>query len=224
MNAGPRFLAIEDILALHAIAIEDQGGNPSIRDRGGLESAMAMPRQQFAGAYLHPDIQAMAAAYAFHVCMNHPFVDGNKRAATAAMIAFLADNGWAFDATPDEAEPMIRRLAEGNLNKESFTSWARTQMREKPKMELREFFSRIDSRSFIERFTSLVVAETGGTTAEWNKRYEEALPAMPFLGELAKQQNEARQSGDASGYNRVTMLLIGMITLYAIAEDQGYEW
>jgi len=59
----------------------------------------------------------MAAAYAFHICKNHPFVDGNKRAATAAMIAFLSDNGWSFDATADEAEPAILQLAVGSMDK-----------------------------------------------------------------------------------------------------------
>ena len=56
-----------------------------LRDRGLLESAVATPAQQFGGQYLHEDIPAMAAAYAFHICMNHPFADGNKRAATAAI-------------------------------------------------------------------------------------------------------------------------------------------
>jgi death-on-curing protein len=49
-----------------------------MRDRSLLESAIGMPAQQFAGQYLHEDIPAMAAAYAFHICMNHPFIDGNK--------------------------------------------------------------------------------------------------------------------------------------------------
>lgn len=62
MNPAPRFLSIQDVLALHAIAIEDQGGDASIRDLGLLESAVAAPAQQFAGQYLHEDISAMAAA------------------------------------------------------------------------------------------------------------------------------------------------------------------
>jgi len=69
------------------------------------------------GKFLHADIPMMAAAYAFHICKNHPFVDGNKRAATAAMIAFLSDNGWSFDATADEAEPAILQLAVGSMDK-----------------------------------------------------------------------------------------------------------
>ena len=80
----------------------------------------------------------MAAAYAFHICMNHPFIDGNKRAAVAAMIAFLSDNGWSFDATTDEAEPAILQLAAGSLDKPAFTDWARKHMHEKTKMHGKE--------------------------------------------------------------------------------------
>ena len=67
MNAAPQFLSVDDVLRLHAIAIEDQGGDPSIRDRVLLESAVATPAQKFGGHYLHPDIPTMAAAYAFPV-------------------------------------------------------------------------------------------------------------------------------------------------------------
>ncbi len=73
----------------------------------------------------------MAAAYAYHICMNHPFVDGNKRAAAAAMMAFLSDNGWTFDATDDEAEAVFLELAAGSLNKAAFTDWLRRQVHEK---------------------------------------------------------------------------------------------
>lgn len=130
MKIAPRFLSIEDVLILHLIAIEDQGGNPSLRDRGLLESAIAMPRQQVSGQFLHDDIPAMAAAYAFHICRNHPFIDGNKRAALAAMVAFLADNGWSFDASTDDAQKLILRLAASDLDKQEFTAEAREFMRE----------------------------------------------------------------------------------------------
>jgi death on curing protein len=132
MTPLPRFLSMEDILRLHAIAIEDQGGDATLRDRSLLESAMAMPLQQFGGDFLHPDVPSMAAAYAFHICKNHPFMDGNKRAATAAMIAFLSDNGWAFASKHDEAESMILRLAAGQLDKAAFTDWLRTQIQAGP--------------------------------------------------------------------------------------------
>ncbi|MEK6674043.1 MAG: type II toxin-antitoxin system death-on-curing family toxin [Planctomycetota bacterium] len=224
MNAAIRFLSVDDVLTLHAIAIEDQGGDPSLRDRGLLESAVAMPMQQFGGSYLHADIPAMAVAYAFHICMNHAFVDGNKRAATAAMIAFLSDNGWSFDAKPDEAEPVVRKLASGELDKAIFTDWARLHMHEKPKMELRDYFNRIDAHEFTKRLLSLLPGETGAKPDEFIQRVREATTAMPFLSDLARQQGEAKQAGDLAAWREVTMLAVGMMTLYVIAEDMGYEW
>ena len=116
MNAAIKFLSADDVIRLHAIAIEDQGGEPAIRDRALLESAVAAPAQSFGGQLLHEDTPAIAGAYAFHICMNHPFVDGNKRAATAAMIAFLTDNGWRFHATADEAEQRAISAPDGNLS------------------------------------------------------------------------------------------------------------
>lgn len=117
------FLEIDTVLRLHEIAIADQGGDSSIRDRGLLESALAVPQQQFAGEFQHPTIPSMAAAYAFYIARNHPFLDGNKRAAFSAMVAFLTLNGWQFDADPADAERMIVGLAAGTVDKESLHSW-----------------------------------------------------------------------------------------------------
>lgn len=224
MNPPARFLSVEDVVALHAIAIEDQGGDASIRDRSMLESAIATPAQGFGGEFLHADIPAMAAAYAFHICMNHPFVDGNKRAAAAAMIAFLSDNGWRFDATVDEAERVFVYLAAGTLSKAQFTGWAKTQMHEIPHMELREFFRQVDPARFTGTFRSLLPGETGAPPSEFAQRSAEAMNAMPFLRDLARQQQEARERNDNETWERITMLSVGMIALYAIAEDLGYEW
>lgn len=118
-----KFVELADLLRIHRIAMIDQGSDPAVRDIGLLESALAVPRQQFGGAYLHPDVPSMAAAYAFHICRNHPLVDGNKRAATAAMLMFLEDNGWVFVASTDEAEAAIVGLAAGQYSKEQWTAW-----------------------------------------------------------------------------------------------------
>jgi len=224
VNPAPRFLSIDDILTLHAIAIEDQGGDASIRDRALLESAIAIPAQQFGGVYLHPDIPEMAAAYAFHICMNHPFVDGNKRAGTAAMIAFLSDNGWRFDASPDEAEREIVKLAAGACDKSTFTEWARKQMHEKPQMELREFFRDLNPKAFTDRLLGLLPALTGATQGEFDQRAHEAVVAMPILRDLAYAQKECDEKGLAQNSDRIMMLFVGFVTLHAIAEDMGYEW
>lgn len=89
----PEFLTTEDVLALHEEAIEAFGGAHGIRDQGLLESAVAAPQATFGGDCLHEDLFAMAAAYAFHLCKNHPFLDGNKRTAFYATVLFLDRNG-----------------------------------------------------------------------------------------------------------------------------------
>jgi death on curing protein len=224
VNPSPRFLTVDDVLTLHAIAIEDQGGDPSLRDRGLLESAIATPAQQFAERYLHEDIPAMAAAYAFHISKNHPFVDGNKRAATAAMIAFLSDNGWSFDALADEAEPIILQLAAGLLDKPAFTDWARTHMHEKPRMELREFFRTIDPEKFMQRYDALLREAPGQTLQQLQATVDETagttslIPLFVHLNKVAVQRND-----ESARISTATAIFV-FCTLNRLAEDMGYEW
>jgi len=84
----PVFLDVDDVVWIHDVQIELFGGQTGTRDRGLLESAVAMPQQRFGDAYLHEDLFAMAAAYAFHISENQPFIDGNKRTALAACLDF----------------------------------------------------------------------------------------------------------------------------------------
>jgi len=72
-----RFLTVEEVLVLHEMQIERYGGSRGIRDRGLLESAVAMPQASFGGEYVHATLHEMAAAYAFHIAENQPFIDGN---------------------------------------------------------------------------------------------------------------------------------------------------
>lgn len=97
-------------------------------------------------------------------------------------------------------------------------------MREKPKMELRDFFSRIDPVAFTGQFMSLLPAETGANPEEFFQRVHEAAEFMPFMGDLARQQEEAKRNGDSQGWDRITFLAVGMLSLHAIAENMGYEW
>lgn len=90
---SPEFLDVDDVIALHGVLLEAHGGQSGIRDRGLLESAVATPAATFDGAFLHEDLFHMAAAYAFHIAENQPFVDGNKRAAIGAALVFLDING-----------------------------------------------------------------------------------------------------------------------------------
>ena len=98
----PLFLTVEEVVAFHRDQILLFGGTDGIRDRGSLESAVAMPQSGFGGQFLHHDLFEMAAAYAFHLAENQPFLDGNKRTALNAAIAFLGLNGYVV-LDPDGA-------------------------------------------------------------------------------------------------------------------------
>ncbi len=90
----PAFLTVEEVLALHEDQLHRFGGLAGIRDAGALDSAVATPAATFGGEFLHRDLFEMAAAYAFHIAENQPFVDGNKRTALNAAIVFLDLNAW----------------------------------------------------------------------------------------------------------------------------------
>jgi death-on-curing protein len=117
----PRFLTLEDVLFLHQDQIERYGGMAGLRDLGLLDSALATPAATFAGSHLHESLPHMAAAYVFHIAKNHPFLDGNKRTALAAAIAFLGLNGWILDADPDELAAVVLAVADGTASKSALT-------------------------------------------------------------------------------------------------------
>ncbi len=112
------FLSVDDVLEIHRRVIEEFGGDAGIRDRGLLESAVAMPRATFGGRELHPGPAEKAAAYHYHLCFNHPFVDGNKRVAVAAAELFLLVNGWELTAADEELEELTMGVAGGRTSKE----------------------------------------------------------------------------------------------------------
>ena len=120
---GP-FLTLEEALAIHAQQIRDYGGAPGIRDMGLLQSALAMPQQSFADAYIHGDVHEMAAAYLFHICKNHPFLDGNKRVALATALAFLGLNGVFIDgAYADDAAQLTEDVTRSKASKAAVAVW-----------------------------------------------------------------------------------------------------
>ena len=122
------FLSVDDALLLHVDTIDIDGGSHGVRDYGLLDAAVAMPRQQFGGDYLHEDLAAMAAAYLFHIAQNHPFVDGNKRAAVMAALTFLSANDVELTMAPQELEAVTLKVAAGERGKEELTSWLRSQI------------------------------------------------------------------------------------------------
>jgi death on curing protein len=214
------FLTIDDVLQMHAIAIADQGGDPALLNRGLLESALAMPQQQFGGAYLHDGIPAMAAAYAFHICKNHAFADGNKRSALAAMVGFLALNDWRLDASNEDAEEIILRLAAGSIDKNYLTDWTASHTHKKPSMELRHFFERFEPLGHFEH----ILAFNRGTLEEQLASIQEASRAMPVVAHLHNRVREREAAGDQSAASVFMAQVLLLVAVYRVAEDMGYEW
>ena len=106
----PRFLTLSEVLVILQDQIRRYGGAFGVRDLSLLSSAIAMPEASFGGELLHHDLFEQSAAYAFHICQNHPFIDGNKRVAFAATYTFLAINGAELKADPDETHAFIAGL------------------------------------------------------------------------------------------------------------------
>ncbi len=111
------YLSVEDILAIHRRVVTEFGGDAGVRDRGLLDSAVAMPQATFDARDLHADLATKAAAYHYHLCANHPFVDGNKRVAVTAAEVFLILNGNELCATDEEVEELTRGIACGKRSK-----------------------------------------------------------------------------------------------------------
>ena len=119
----PEWLDIDIVLDIHAEQLALFGGGDGLRDRGLLESALARPLNKF--AHGETDLAALAAAYAFGIARNDPFVDGNKRAAFASIIVFLGLNGIDFDVPPEEATVVVLELASGQIEEDGVARWIR---------------------------------------------------------------------------------------------------
>lgn len=125
----PLFLTFDEVLALHADQLDRYGGEVGLLDPGLLSSALAMPRAMFGGEFLHPTLPEMAAAYLFHVCQNHPFLDGNKRTGLAACLAFLWLNDHEIVADPDELTELVLGVARGEVAKADIAVFLRSHAR-----------------------------------------------------------------------------------------------
>jgi death on curing protein len=113
----PVFLDVEDVLLLHEEQLARYGGSRGVRDAGLLESAIATPRTSAGGAFAHEDLFAMAAAYAFHIAQNQPFVDGNKRTGLLAAIVFLDLNDITIVDPEGRLYEAMIAIAERHLDK-----------------------------------------------------------------------------------------------------------
>jgi death-on-curing protein len=118
MTPEPIFLSVAEVLAIHRNQVERYGGEKGVRDLSLLTSAVAIPESTFGGEYLHKDVFGMAAAYAYHICMNHPFIDGNKRTALVAALVFLDFNGIRIDDPEEILYETMMLIASGEKQKE----------------------------------------------------------------------------------------------------------
>lgn len=116
-----QFLTFADIVEIHKYQIENFGGADGLRDIELLKSAIGMPESTFGGAFLHPTIYEMAAAYLYHLVENHPFVDGNKRVGAMAALIFLDINNIEFDAPESLFTEMVLKVASGKMLKAEIT-------------------------------------------------------------------------------------------------------
>jgi len=128
MMDAPAFLTVDHVLAIHRRMIEEFGGEPAVRDHGLLESAVMMPAARFGGKFLHDGIPAMAAAYLFHICRNHPFVDGNKRTGLASAEMFVLLNEMHLAATNAELEELTIGVAAGRISKDETIAFFRNHV------------------------------------------------------------------------------------------------
>jgi death-on-curing protein len=118
-----KWIEPDGALAAHAEQLTLHGGPEGVRDNGALESALARPLNL--AVYGGPDPAALAAAYAFGLARNHPFVDGNKRTAAVVSVGFLFLNGYGFVASEAELAVQFQALAAGELSEDEMAHWFR---------------------------------------------------------------------------------------------------
>jgi death on curing protein len=126
----PVWLDAELALTIHERQLAEHGGGVGVRDDGMLESAITRPLNQW--TYGEDDLCALAAAYAFGVVKNHPFIDGNKRTAWVLARLFLALNNVSLSFTPDDAIKTVLALAAGELSEKEIADWFRLHILSAP--------------------------------------------------------------------------------------------
>lgn len=119
------FLGLAEVLEIHDEQIARYGGSPGVRDLGLLESALSQPRAGSGGVYFHVDVHEMAAACLFHILMNHPFIDGNKRVGAHATYVFLRLNGLELECSNAALVAQVLAVAEGRADKAKVAEFLR---------------------------------------------------------------------------------------------------
>jgi death on curing protein len=127
MTASWRWVDRRALELLHDESLAEHGGAAGLRDEGLLESALARPLNL--AAYGEPDVHALAAAYGVGLAKNHPFIDGNKRAAFLEVGMFLALNRWRLTASQADATLTMLAVASGQMDEPTFARWLRQHSR-----------------------------------------------------------------------------------------------
>jgi len=122
-----RWIEIDRVLAIHNRQLAEHGGGEGVRDLGLLGSALARP-QNIAAYEPDADAARLAAAYAFGIAKNHPFIDGNKRTAYVVMETFIIKNGFQLTASPSDKYTTFLSLAEGSLSEDELAQWLRERI------------------------------------------------------------------------------------------------
>ena len=122
-------LSVDQVLALHRILVREFGGAAEVRDIGALEAAVARPAMTFGGDDLYPDVAAKGAALMHSLVLNHPCVDGNKRAGAGAVELFFLLNGSALVASDEQMEEITLDVAKGEVEVEVLAIWFRQRLR-----------------------------------------------------------------------------------------------
>jgi death-on-curing protein len=126
---------MSEVLLILQDQIQQYGGRYGLRDAALLSSALAMPLTTFEGKLLHADLYDQAAAYAFHICQNHPFVDGNKRTALATALVFLDLNGIQIEDPNESLYSLMMKVAQGKATKDEISDTLRTHGSKRKKRE-----------------------------------------------------------------------------------------
>lgn len=159
----PKWLSRADVEALHAIAIERDGGSHGLRDGGLLESALARP--QHLHAYGEANTFQLAASYAEGIARNHAFIDGNKRTALASSMMFLRDNGYDLLPRKDHGYvTMMESLAQGRTSREDVARYMRENARERS----------------AEKQTEREQVQPAPPAKDWNKEAAKAIEIKPL--------------------------------------------
>jgi death on curing protein len=119
------YVSVQEAVKIHALGIRDYGGSPGLRDSGLLESALSLPQQSMFGEELYPTLYDKAAILLFAIVKNHPFIDGNKRAATTIMARFLHLNGYELTTTNLSLYEFVMAVTTSQVEKDEIAQWIR---------------------------------------------------------------------------------------------------